>query len=132
MEYLHMPRWMRAIIVVCAAMLLFAACGRETAFDRRTQPVGEETAGEASAAEDGKPPEIEGLTFSDEMSLAYAKEFHVYHYEDGYTLIAVGERKYLILPEGERANKEGFPSDLILLQAGRQHLSGGDGGDVAV
>ena len=87
---------------------------------------GKGTAGSASAAAPGAnfldPKQIEGLTYVSEMELDYAKQFHVYNYEEGFKLIQVeGSAQYLLVPEGGEA-PQGISGDVVLLQAPLDHI----------
>ena len=46
-------------------------------------------------------PEIDGLVYQDETALHYAQGFHLYRYQDGYTLISIADgADFLVIPEG--------------------------------
>lgn len=47
--------------------------------------------------------EIDGLTFSERVSLKYAEQFAIDHYENGYSLIhTMNGESFLLVPEGEK------------------------------
>ena len=47
-------------------------------------------------------PEIPGLTFQSEMQNEFAECFHIYYYNDDYTLIDVPDSgQFLLVPEGK-------------------------------
>lgn len=67
-----------------------------------------------SAAAD--TPQIDGLTFLEEVPLTYAKSFQLFRYKDGYTLISVpGSGEYLIVPEDGSIPKN-VPEGTVVLQ----------------
>ena len=61
-------------------------------------------------------PEIPGLTFQSEMQNEFAECFHIYYYNDDYTLIDVPDSgQFLLVPEGKTA-PDGLDSDIVVLQ----------------
>ena len=61
-------------------------------------------------------PEIPGLTFESEMQNDFAECFHIYYYNDDYTLIDVPDSgQFLLVPEGKTA-PDGLDSDIVVLQ----------------
>ena len=69
-----------------------------------------------AADNDSSAPEIPGLTFQSEMQNDFAECFHIYYYNDDYTLIDVPESgKFLLVPEGKSA-PDGLDSDIVVLQ----------------
>lgn len=60
-------------------------------------------------------PQIEGLTFLEEVPLTYAKSFQLFRYEGGYTMISIpGSGDYLVVPEGGTDPKS-VPADTVVL-----------------
>lgn len=60
-------------------------------------------------------PDVAGLSCIGEMKLDYAECFHIYYYENDYTLIDVTESgKFLLVPEGSEA-PEGLSEDITVL-----------------
>lgn len=61
-------------------------------------------------------PEIPGLTFQSEMQNEFAECFHIYYYNDDYTLIDVPDSgQFLLVPEGKTA-PDGLDSNIVVLQ----------------
>ena len=57
-----------------------------------------------AADNDSSAPEIPGLTFQSEMQNEFAECFHIYYYNDDYTLIDVPDSgQFLLVPEGKSA-----------------------------
>ena len=57
-----------------------------------------------AADTDSSAPEIPGLTFESEMQNDFAECFHIYYYNDDYTLIDVPDSgQFLLVPEGKTA-----------------------------
>lgn len=97
----------KTAIIVCAAMMMFAAaCGRgaERAEGRIEK---ENESGRYISA---------GLQYDHSMELKYAQEFAVDYYQDGYALITVSDgARFLVIPEGGEA-PEDLPGDVVLLK----------------
>ena len=56
-----------------------------------------------AADTDSSAPEIPGLTFESEMQNDFAECFHIYYYNDDYTLIDVPDSgQFLLVPEGKQ------------------------------
>lgn len=56
------------------------------------------------AEDESSAPKIEGLEFQSEMENQFAECFHIYYYNDDYTLIDVpGSGQFLLVPEGKTA-----------------------------
>ena len=69
-----------------------------------------------AANTDSSAPEIPGLTFESEMQNDFAECFHIYYYNDDYTLIDVPDSgQFLLVPEGKTA-PDGLDSDIVVLQ----------------
>ena len=69
-----------------------------------------------AADTDSSAPEIPGLTFESEMQNDFAECFHIYYYNDDYTLIDVPDSgQFLLVPEGKTA-PDGLDSDIVVLQ----------------
>lgn len=76
---------------------------------------GEETGG-SSAGEIEKIPEIEGLIYTETVSLDYAECFRIYRYKGGYSVIRIDDgNDYLIVPEGKEAPKA-LPESFTVLK----------------
>lgn len=68
------------------------------------------------AQEETQAPEIPGLEFQSEMENQFAECFHIYYYNDDYTLIDVPESgEFLLVPEGRTA-PEGLDENITVLQ----------------
>lgn len=69
-----------------------------------------------AADNDSSAPEIPGLTFQSEMQNEFAECFHIYYYNDDYTLIDVPDSgQFLLVPEGKSA-PDGLDEDIVVLQ----------------
>lgn len=69
-----------------------------------------------AADNDSSAPEIPGLTFQSEMQNEFAECFHIYYYNDDYTLIDVPDSgQFLLVPEGKSA-PDGLDKDIVVLQ----------------
>lgn len=65
---------------------------------------------------DTTAPQIAGLEFESEMTNQFAEKFHIYYYNDDYTLIDVPESgQFLLVPEDKTA-PEGLDEDITVLQ----------------
>lgn len=61
-------------------------------------------------------PQIEGLTFLEEVPLSFAEGFRIFRYDDGYTLLSIPESgQYLVVPENKDVPK-GLSNDIIILK----------------
>ena len=99
-------------IGLTVAMLagLTAGCGNSTASDDANESVSGDVVEDAVEA-----PEIPGLDYESREELAYATQFDIFYYSDGYQLIDVhGDRQYLLVPEGMEA-PEGLDESIIVL-----------------
>lgn len=68
------------------------------------------------AEDESSAPKIEGLEFQSEMENQFAECFHIYYYNDDYTLIDVpGSGQFLLVPEGKTA-PEGLDENIVVLQ----------------
>lgn len=66
-------------------------------------------------AEEQEKTEIPGLTYDHSMELAYAQQFSVDYYSDGYVLITIKEDgQFLVVPEGKEA-PEGLNEDIAVI-----------------
>ena len=75
-----------------------------------------------AADADSSAPEIPGLTFQSEMQNDFAECFHIYYYNDDYTLIDVPESgQFLLVPEGKTA-PEGLDESIVVLQKPLDHI----------
>lgn len=105
----HTATRISALLLALTLLLTMAGCGGSTppaSADIETTSAPAEAAGEAGTAGDtaASPtdaPVIEGLTFTEETPLKYARVFRLFRYEGGYTLIHIdGDADYLVVPEG--------------------------------
>ena len=105
----HTATRISALFLALTLLLTMAGCGGSTppaSAGIEMTPVPAEAAGEANTAGDtaaspADAPVIEGLTFTEETPLKYAKVFRLFRYEGGYTLIHIdGDADYLVVPEG--------------------------------
>ena len=68
------------------------------------------------AEAESSAPKIEGLEFQSEMENQFAECFHIYYYNDDYTLIDIpGSGQFLLVPEGKTA-PEGLDENIVVLQ----------------
>lgn len=68
------------------------------------------------AEDESSAPKIEGLEFQSEMENQFAECFHIYYYNDDYTLIDVpGSGQFFLVPEGKTA-PEGLDENIVVLQ----------------
>ena len=68
------------------------------------------------AEDESSAPKIEGLEFQSEMENQFAECFHIYYYNDDYTLIDIpGSGQFLLVPEGKTA-PEGLDENIVVLQ----------------
>ena len=108
-------------LALCAALVM-PGCGSSDsdttsstseAVSESTSDVSAESTSEDSESE---APEIDGLTFENETERVYADKFHIYNYEDGYSLIDIPDSgEYLVVPEGEDV-PENLDDDIVVLQ----------------
>ena len=105
----HTATRISALLLALTLLLTMAGCGGSTppaSAGIEMTPAPAEAAGEAGTAGDtaappAEAPAIEGLTFTEETPLKYAKVFRLFRYEGGYTLIRIdGDADYLVVPEG--------------------------------
>ena len=69
-----------------------------------------------NAQSDETAPQISGLEFQSEMTNQFAEKFHIYYYNDDYTLIDVPESgQFLLVPEGAEA-PDGLDEKITVLQ----------------
>ncbi len=130
----HTATRISALLLALTLLLTMAGCGGSTSpasAGTETTSTPAEAAGEANTAGDtaaspADAPVIEGLTFTEETPLKYARVFRLFRYEGGYTLIHIdGDADYLVVPEGAAvpANVDGSvtvlqqPVDKIYLAA---------------
>ncbi len=67
------------------------------------------------AADERKPPTIEGLSFEKKMDFSYVNAIDIYYYEGGYKFYDVYDSaRYLQVPEGMEV-PEGLDEDVIIL-----------------
>ncbi len=105
----HTATRISALLLALTLLLTMAGCGGSAT----PAPAGTETtsapaeaAGEANTAGDtaaspAEAPVIEGLTFTEETPLQYARVFRLFRYEGGYTLIRIEDGgDFLVVPEG--------------------------------
>lgn len=105
----HTATRISALLLALTLLLTMAGCGGSTTpasagTEATSTPAetadGTGTAGD-TAASPADAPVIEGLTFTEETALRYAKVFRLFRYEGGYTLIHIdGDTDYLVVPEG--------------------------------
>ena len=76
----------------------------------------------ASVMAEEAAPDLPGLQFESRMDFDYAEEVEIYTYQDGYKLIvAEGEERYLLVPEGKDVPEE-LPEDITILRAPIDHI----------
>ncbi len=69
-----------------------------------------------NAQSDETAPQIPGLEFQSEMTNQFAEKFHIYYYNDDYTLIDVPESgQFLLVPEGAEV-PDGLDEKITVLQ----------------
>lgn len=117
--------------VMLAAALLLGGCGQAAGSekessggaDAKTEETDEKTDAEQSTGADvSDAPEIKGFTCESVMELAYATEFDVFYYNDGYKVLDVhDDHPYLIVPEGEDT-PEGLDDDMVVLEQPLDHI----------
>lgn len=60
--------------------------------------------------------EIDGLVFSERVSLTYAEQFAIDRYEDGYSVIhTMNGKSFLLVPEGEKT-PDGLPEGITVIE----------------
>ena len=120
----HTATRISALLLALTLLLTMAGCGGSTTpasagIEATSAPAettdGTGTAGD-TAASPADAPVIEGLTFTEETALRYAKVFRLFRYEGGYTLIHIdGDADYLVVPEGA-AVPANVDSSIMVLQ----------------
>ncbi len=74
------------------------------------------TSDKSSSVWDQEAPEIDGLSYESKLDLSYAKQFQVYFYKHGYSLIEIkDEGRYLVVPE-KYDTPENLDEDIVVLQ----------------
>ena len=105
----HTATRISALLLALTLLLTMAGCGGSTppaSAGIETTSAPAEAAGEANTAGDtaaspAEAPAIEGLTFTEETPLQYARVFRLFRYEGGYTLIRIDNGgDFLVVPEG--------------------------------
>lgn len=106
----------RLLALLLAASLLLGSCApaREAAQNPASESQGAEPA--ASQEVQDTVPQVEGLTFVEQLPLSYAECFAAYRYQGDYWVLTVTDgRQYLVVPEGA-ALPEGCQDYIILQQ----------------
>ena len=123
-----MKRYLKQTLILCLALVflcsMLTGCGNSGSSSDSSEPAQTEETEDTpeETAEPGQGPEIPGLTFESAMDKAYATEFDVYYYSDGYKLFHIDEEKdYLLVPEGKEA-PEGLDESIVVLQAPIDHI----------
>ena len=116
----------KILLFTLTALLLFSACSAPAA--QPTQAPAE-TASPSSSPQTAAPaaettpepaPEPEGVHKTGSMELEYATQFSVDYYSDGSALLAIGEDRFLILPEG--LEEPGFETDAVIIRRPLKHV----------
>lgn len=106
-----------AVLILCMTMstMVLTGCGGKTEENANQEtPTAAEHEGNKNTAE---APEIPGLTYESTMEKAYAEQFDVHFYNDGYKLFMIKDGDtFLLVPEGKDAPKD-LPEDIKVLQA---------------
>lgn len=107
MKHWKWTKQIRRISGIMLLMLSVCALSRQTAF----------------AEENQKVVDIPGLVYDHSMELAYAEEFSVDYYEEGYALIRIhqGEETFLVVPEGKEV-PDNLDSNITVLQQPINHI----------
>ncbi len=116
----------KILLLILAALLLFSGCAAPAA--QPTQAPAEtavpssmpQTAAPASEITPEPVTEPEGVYQTGSMELEYANQFSVDYYSDGSALLAIGEDRFLILPEG--MDEPGFETDAVIIRRPLTHI----------
>lgn len=116
----------KILLLILAALLLFSGCAAPAA--QPTQAPAEtavpssapQTAAPASEITPEPVTEPEGVYQTGSMELEYANQFSVDYYSDGSALLAIGEDRFLILPEG--MDEPGFETDAVIIKRPLTHI----------
>ena len=116
----------KILLLILAALLLFSGCAAPAAQPTQASA---ETAVPSSAPQTAAPAseitpepvtEPEGVYQTGSMELEYANQFSVDYYSDGSALLAIGEDRFLILPEG--MDEPGFETDAVIIKRPLTHI----------
>lgn len=116
----------KILLLILAALLLFSGCAAPAAQPTQASA---ETAVPSSAPQTAAPAseitpepvtEPEGVYQTGSMELEYANQFSVDYYSDGSALLAIGEDRFLILPEG--MDEPGFETDAVIIRRPLTHI----------
>lgn len=97
------------LLAVIMAAVMLTGCGGSSGS-------GSSSGSSGSASSSSGHPEISGLTYQSKIKLDYAKQFSIYRYKGGYSVIDIKqEGKYLVIPQGKK-KPENLPKKITVIR----------------